>query len=234
MQPVASTTDATSVDSLAIRVNRHPDALLEEQQQAEGAADRAPRGRPIKAPAQRRVEFPHGLFPIPAGRHGSVGVGTSGTSMQQAVDVENYEEQRKRRIASRLEGHDQMYEQFRQKRARMIAESDSRLVEARGQAEDERARYADQVRLREMEIQHLHRVLQQADRNALESQNAARLAAEELAPAQAQNVGALPRVATPPALLVSSPRLPQNASPRRQANRRTRIAKAQGRIGLTS
>ena len=60
--------------------------------------------------------------------------------MHQAIDVENYEDQRKRRIASRLEGDDQMYEQFREQRARMIAESDARLLEVRLQAEEERAR----------------------------------------------------------------------------------------------
>ena len=116
-----------------------------------------------------------------------------------------------------------MYEQFRQERARIIAESEARLVEVRRQAEEKRARYADQVRLKEIEIQRLQadrNVLQQADRNALESANAARVAAEELARAQAQNVGTALRVATPPPQLVGSPCLPQNASPRRQANLR--------------
>ena len=71
-----------------------------------------------------------------------------------------------------------MYEQFRQDRARMIAESEARLVEVRRQAEEERAHYGNQGQMREAEIQRLHRVLQQADRNAYESQNAAGVAAE--------------------------------------------------------
>ena len=55
-----------------------------------------------------------------------------------------------------------------------------------------------EVQRREAEIQRLHRVIQQADRNAYEAQNAARVAAEELAHAQLMNSGAAPRVATPP------------------------------------
>ena len=220
VQTVASTTDETSVDSVAIRVSRHPDALLVEQQQLEEVAVRAPRERRKKAPARRQVEFPPGLFTIHAGRHVAMGVGTSGTTIQQAIDVGDYEEQRRRRSASRLEQDDRMYEQFWQERARMIAELDARLLEVGGQAEEERARYAEQVRRREIEIQRLHRTLQQADRNALESQNGARLAAEELARAQAQTVGAIPRVATPLSQHAGSTRLPQNASPRRQANLR--------------
>ena len=71
------------------------------------------------------------------------------------------------RNASRLEEDDQMYEQFRQERARMIADSDARLLQLRRQAEEARVRYADQERLKEIEIQRLHRVLQQAERNAI-------------------------------------------------------------------
>ena len=100
-----------------------------------------------------------------------------------------------------------MYEQFREERAGMFAESDARLLEVRRQAEEERARFEDQARLREFEIQRLHRVLQQADRNAHESENAARVAVEELASAQAQSVGTLPSVARPPSQLVCSHRL---------------------------
>ena len=54
----------------------------------------------------------------------------------QPIDVENYEEQRNRRIASALEEDDRMFEQFRQERARMVAVSDARLVEVRRQADD--------------------------------------------------------------------------------------------------
>ena len=117
-----------------------------------------------------------------------MGGGTSGTSRKQSIDVANYEEQRNLRIASRVEEYDKMYEKFSLQRARMIAESDALLLVLRWQAE-EPARYSDQVRIKQIEIQRLPRVLQQADRNALESQNAARLAAEELAPAQAPKFG---------------------------------------------
>ena len=55
--PVASNTDATSVDSVAIRVNRQPHVFLVEQQQAERVAVRTPLGRAKKAPALRQVEF---------------------------------------------------------------------------------------------------------------------------------------------------------------------------------
>ena len=120
----------------------------------------------MKNPKQRQVEFPQGLSPIPAERNAAMGVGTSGASAMQPIDVENYEEQRKRRIASRLEEDDRMFEQFRQERARMVAESDARLVEVRRQADQERAHYMNQVQLREAEIQRFHRVMQQADRNA--------------------------------------------------------------------
>ena len=65
-----------------------------------------------------------------------------------------------------------MYEEFRQERARMIAESQALLVEVRRQVEDERAHDVNQVQMRDAEIQRLRRVLQQADRNAFESQNA--------------------------------------------------------------
>ena len=133
----------------------------------------------------------------------------------RAIAVENYELQRKPRMANRLEEDDRMYELFRQERARMIADPELRLVEVRRQAEDDRAHYMNQVQMREAEIQRLLRVLQQADRNAYESQNAARVAAEELAPAQAFNVGSVPRAATLPPQLVASPRLPLNGSPRR-------------------
>ena len=99
----------------------------------------ATRGRPKKNPVQRQVEFPHGLSPIPADSHAPIGVRSSGASAQQALNVEDYEKQRKRRFADLLEEDDRMYEQFLQERARMIAESEARLLEVPGQAEDERA-----------------------------------------------------------------------------------------------
>ena len=67
-----------------------------------------------------------------------MGVGTSGASAMQPIDVENYEEQRKRGIARRLEEDDRMFEQFRQERAKMAAESEARLAEVRRQADAER------------------------------------------------------------------------------------------------
>ena len=88
----------------------------------------------------------------------------------------------------------------------------------RRQAEEERARYSEQVRFMEIEIQPLHRVLQGADRNASESQNEARESTAELAPAQAQTVGTVPRVATPPPAHAGHHRQSQNASSSRQVN----------------
>ena len=52
--------------------------------------------------------------------------------------------------------------------------------------------------MRELEIQRLHRVVRAADKNTYKSQNAARVAIEELAHAHAQTVGVAPRVSTPP------------------------------------
>ena len=74
-----------------------------------------------------------------------------------------------------------MYDQFRHERARMIAESDARLLEVRRQLEEERARYAEEERRRELEIQRLRRVARAADKDAYESQNAARVATAALA-----------------------------------------------------
>ena len=138
----------------------------------------------------------------------------------QPIDVENYEEQRKRGIARRLEEDDRMFEQFGQERARMAAESEARLGEVRRQADEERGNYVNEVQRREAEIQRLQRVMQQAARNAYQAQNAARVAAEELARAQLMNSGAATRVATRPPQFTGSPRLPSNASPRRSTDLR--------------
>ena len=108
-----------------------------------------------------------------------------------------------------------MFEQFRQARTRLIVDSEARLVEVRPQAEEERAHYMNQVQMRQAEIHRLHWVIQQADRNAYEGQNAARVAAEELARGQLMNARPAARVATPPPQFVGRPRLPPNASPRR-------------------
>ena len=80
----------------------------------------------------------------------------------------------------------------------MIAMSDAGLLEVRRQAEEERIRYEDQVRLREIEIQRLHRCLQAADKNAYESQQREGVETVELARAQAQSVRVAHRGATPP------------------------------------
>ena len=87
----------------------------------------------------------------------------------------------------------------------MIAESDARRLELRKEAEDERALYEEQVRLREMEIQRLHQGVRAADKNGYESQNAARVATSELASAQAQTVVVAPLVAIPPPPSAGSP-----------------------------
>ena len=107
-----------------------------------------------------------------------------------------------------------MFEQFGQERPKMAAESEARLAEVRRQADAEREHYVNKVQRREAEIQRLHRVMQQVDRHAYQAQNAARVAAEELARAQMTNSGAAPRGATPPPQFTGSPRLPSNASPR--------------------
>ena len=72
VQTVASPTDATCVDSVSIQVTQHPDVFMEEQQQPEEVATRALRGRPRKAPVQRKVECPQGLSPIPTGTQGGM------------------------------------------------------------------------------------------------------------------------------------------------------------------
>ena len=140
--------------------------------------------------------------------------------MKQVLHVEDYEEQRKRRLSCPLEEHDMWYEQFSEERARIIAESAAPLLEVRRQAESERARYDDQVRLRKMEIQGIHRDVQWAEKNPYESPNAARLATAQLARTHAETVGVELRVWMPPPMHAVSPCESQHASPKRQANQR--------------
>ena len=105
----------------------------------------------------------------------------------------------------------------------MIADSEARVVEVRRQAEEDGLRYTEQAHLREAEIHRLRRVMQQVNQNKLASQNAARLAEEELAGAHGLNATAMHRAMTPPQL-IGGPQLQVNASPpgevdlRRQSN----------------
>ena len=89
VQPVVSTTDVTSVDSVAVQGHSNADPLQAEQQQADRCATRAAMGTPKKNSVQRQVEFPQRLSPISADRHAATGVGTSGASAMQPIDVEN-------------------------------------------------------------------------------------------------------------------------------------------------
>ena len=73
VQRVASTTDATSVDSVAVQGNPRANVYFEEQQKKDVAA-RPARGRPRKTAAQSQVEFPQGLSPIPSDRRVASGV----------------------------------------------------------------------------------------------------------------------------------------------------------------
>ena len=102
-----------------------------EEQQRNDVAARPARGRPRKTAPQRQVEFPTGLSPILSERRIASGVGPSGMSAMQPFNVEQYGEQIKRRIADRLQEDDRIYEQFRQERAGLIAESEIRLVDVR-------------------------------------------------------------------------------------------------------
>ena len=74
-------------------------------------------------------------------------------SEREAINFQEYERQRKRGMEFRLEEHDRMLEHFRQERARMIAESEARLLEVRRQAEQDWTHFAEQVRTREIHIQ---------------------------------------------------------------------------------
>ena len=73
-----------------------------------------------------------------------------------------------------------MFDQFGTEPGSPIAETDARFQDLRRKAQD-RARYEEQVRMREMEIHLLHRAVQAADKNAYESHNLAPEANAELA-----------------------------------------------------
>ena len=117
MQAVASTTNVGSLDSFTAMENPHPVALVSEEHQGSPTA-RAPRGKSKsrKGPLPVQTEFPNGISPIHPSRQGAAGVGTIGSSTQEAISVEQYEEQRKRRNERRLEEDYRMFEQFRQER----------------------------------------------------------------------------------------------------------------------
>ena len=113
-----------------------------------------------------------------------------------------------------------MNEYLRRERARMIAESNARLLEVRRKMEQERARYEEEERMREFEIQGLRRAARAAERKGYESLNAARVATAESARANSQILRVAPSVATPiPSSAGTSPQS-QYASPSRQANLR--------------
>ena len=143
IQPVPSATEVTSVDSVAVQAHSNADPCPLEQQKADKCATRATRGRPKKNPVPRQVELLQRLSHIYADRHAAMGIRTSGTSDQQAIDVEIYEQQREQQNANRLEEANRINEKFRQERARSIADSKARLVEVRRQAEDERDHYGN-------------------------------------------------------------------------------------------
>ena len=63
LQNMASTTDATSVDSVAMQGDPRANVYFDEQQ-SKCMATRAPTGRPRRTAAQRQVDFPQGLLPI--------------------------------------------------------------------------------------------------------------------------------------------------------------------------
>ena len=150
---MALTKNVAGVESLTLTTNPHPVPFIDEEQQHRAAAREARGNSRFKnAPQQMRVQFPKGISPIPSSRQGAVGVITSGTTIKQAMAIENYEEHRKRRIACLLEEDDMMYEHFPQERARIIPESDARLLEVRRQSEEERARYEEEGRRRDLEI----------------------------------------------------------------------------------
>ena len=112
-----------------------------------------------------------------------------------------------------------MFERFHQERAIMMADSDARLLEVRRQGEEERARFEDQVRRREMENQRVHRVMHAAHKNAYESQNGARLA-NTVGPRAGTNCWSRSSSSDDSPEYAVSPGQSQNASPSRQAKLR--------------
>ena len=140
--------------------------------------------------------------------------------MQQAIDVDTKKNNANSSLLLALRRMIGCKSNFAKNDADLICESDAGLLQVGRQAKEERPLYEHQVRLREREIQRLRRVVQKADTNASESQNVARVANEEFARAEPQNVGTVSRVTTPTPHFVVSPRQSQNASPSRQANQR--------------
>ena len=103
--------DADREETLLLRTNPHPVPFLAEEQQPRAASRAARRvSRPRKALQPRQQQFTQVTSPIPSSGQGAVGVGKCGITMQQAIDLKDYEEQRKRLLACCLEEDDRMYE----------------------------------------------------------------------------------------------------------------------------
>lgn len=88
-----------------------------------------------KALSRVLIVFPQGISAISLSRLSAPGRGTSGTSTQQLIGAEQYEEQRKRLNANWVEEAERMFVQFRQERLRMIEEFAARLLNVGRQAE---------------------------------------------------------------------------------------------------
>ena len=114
---MASQTHTAGVESLKLRTYSHSVPLLDEQEQVI-AATRAARAefRPQTAPQPGKLQLSQGLSPIQRSRQGATGTGTSWMATREAIDADWYEEQLKRRLASRLEEDDSMYDRLRQER----------------------------------------------------------------------------------------------------------------------
>ena len=128
VQTVSWNTDAARVKTATLRTNTHTVPFLDEEQKLR-AATGAPTGKSAPRKALQQVQFLQGLYPFSLSKQGAAGALPSGTSRPEAIDLQDFEVQRKRRLACRLEEDDRMYAHLRQQRARIIPESDARLME---------------------------------------------------------------------------------------------------------
>ena len=139
-----STKDVTSIDSMAVQGYSNIEPFHYEHQKSDRCTTRAPSEWTKKNEKQRQVEFPEGRSPIPADRNAAMG-GWDEWSFCHAIDrCGKLGGTSEKRITSRLED-DRIFKQFRQERARMVAESEARLLEVRRQAEQERPHYRNQL-----------------------------------------------------------------------------------------